>query len=826
MADRIDDLVGQEAYEQVIKLDKMMGDLVTKFDLTAKSALSMQAAIGDTKKINEIVSAQQRQSKSLDEIEKLEKKLTETMTLKAQLMQEIKLKQQEEVLNNKAFIKGAQAAEGSINQLRLQLNQATKAYDAMGKAERESGKGTTLLTNIQNTTTALKQLEANTGRFQRNVGNYTGATFQLTQVMRELPNFAQSAEIGIRSLSNNLPMLADSFGQVRKEAGGTLPALKIFGASLFSFAGLFPIVLGLLISYSSEIMDFVKGTDKASEATMKFREEMSKSIGTQIGEIERLSRALKSEELSNQAKLEIAKQLIETYPKTLANYTAEEIAAGKASKAIDTITQSLKDLAIAKAGQAELEKEAGKLWTQEQQREKLKLDLAKAQAEQTKADLAAERAIQTPPTSESGFRVYDAILKNQTKAENAVISIQEEMAKLDYEISQTNKSMDKLATNITKINRGAQRATPDLIPGGGGGTTTSGTTRTKAAPKEKREPDVLEKMQRNLAQLSLESKASMKEGIEDNMKEASKLMAAKLTELQKQVNENGLTLTIEWTNADKFEAFIENATPVMEAINGIVQNFQAATQDLVSIGTDKIQRDAEAELEAIDATTEAELEAIDRLTISETEREERKKKVEIEAETRRRNIERKKVQDLQKFARMQKAADVLAITSATALAVMKQLSVTPLPAGAPFVAAVAIAGAAQLAAVLARPLPQYELGTPEGGHIGGKAIVGEAGAELGIRPDGSMFLTPSKASIMDLPKRTEIIPHDITKDLLGATMVRLAQANQAVTLDMYQDELIEEFKRGTDKIANEIRKNRTNISIGSSFRDYVKYNQL
>jgi hypothetical protein len=137
-----------------------------------------------------------------------------------------------------------------------------------------------------------------------------------------------------------------------------------------------------------------------------------------------------------------------------------------------------------------------------------------------------------------------------------------------------------------------------------------------------------------------------------------------------------------------------------------------------------------------------------------------------------------------------------------------------------------ITGAVQLAKVLATPLPQYEFGTPEGGHTGGKAIVGEAGTELGRTPDGKLFLTPSKASIMDLPKRTEIIPHDITKDLLGATMVRLAQANTAVSLDMYQDELIEAFERGTDKITKAIYKNRTNISIGGSYRDYVKSNQL
>ena len=801
MADRIDDLVGQEAYEQVIKLDKMMGDLVTKFDLTAKSALSMQAAIGDTKSLAKLMEMYKKLQAQQEQNKQIEDKLEKTIRLKDAAIMEMNLAIQEQNKQTKATIQMNQAAEGSINQLRLQLNQATKAYDAMGKAERESGKGTTLLTNIQNTTTALKQLEANTGRFQRNVGNYTGATMQLTQVMRELPNFAQSAEIGIRSLSNNLPMLADSFGQVRKEAGGTLPALKIFGASLFSFAGLFPIVLGLLISYSSEIGNLLTGTEALTEAEkeqIKVKNEAARQVSSEIANAKVQLAIIMETSNSTKERSKAYDTLNATYPELLSNMTKEEALNGGIAASYEGLVIAIEKTIRKKSQYSLLEKEI---------------------TEQTRLQNEINRMM-NPAEGEFIYFSEDQLRKVQ--GELSVVN--DRIKQITKSIAQQNELdseyFGKRVTGTTKTTTGG---TTKAI------TTTGGTTRTKAEPKAKREPDVLEKMKTNLAQLSLESKASMKEGIEDNMNEASKLMAAQLTELQKKVNENGLTLTIEWTNADKFESFIENATPVMEAINGIVQNFQAATQDLVSIGTDKIQRDAEAELEAIDATTEAELEAIDRLTISETEREERKKKVETEAETRRRNIERKKVQDLQKFARMQKAADVLAITSATALAVMNTLADKKLIAlglNVPAAIAVGVAGAAQIAAVLAKPLPQYELGTPEGGHIGGKAIVGEAGTELGIRPDGSMFLTPSKASIMDLPKRTEIIPHDITKDLLGATMVRLAQANQAVTLDMYQDELIEEFKRGTDKIANEIRKNRTNISIGSSFRDYVKYNQL
>lgn len=67
----------------------------------------------------------------------------------------------------------------------------------------------------------LKRVDAALGQFNRNVGNYTGGMFglnaQVGQVLRELPNFAISAQTGIISLTNNLPYLADSIADVSKK---------------------------------------------------------------------------------------------------------------------------------------------------------------------------------------------------------------------------------------------------------------------------------------------------------------------------------------------------------------------------------------------------------------------------------------------------------------------------------------------------------------------------------------------------------------------------------------------------------------------------------
>jgi len=136
MADYIEgqDLVKQDAYDAVLKLDKMMGDLVAKFDLVAKSALHMNDTIVKSTSIPEVQQNQNTQKKNLDEIIKLEERLTKAVSDKGKVIELLRMELAKQNAANKDVVKGLQAQEGSINQLRLQLNHATKAYDAMSKA--------------------------------------------------------------------------------------------------------------------------------------------------------------------------------------------------------------------------------------------------------------------------------------------------------------------------------------------------------------------------------------------------------------------------------------------------------------------------------------------------------------------------------------------------------------------------------------------------------------------------------------------------------------------------------------------------------------------
>lgn len=76
---------------------------------------------------------------------------------------------EKEARNN---LKTQKENEGSLKSLRAELSNSTKAYDEMSKAERDGAKGQELRDHINAVTLQLKEAEAETQRFYRNVGNY------------------------------------------------------------------------------------------------------------------------------------------------------------------------------------------------------------------------------------------------------------------------------------------------------------------------------------------------------------------------------------------------------------------------------------------------------------------------------------------------------------------------------------------------------------------------------------------------------------------------------------------------------------------------------
>jgi len=75
--------------------------------------------------------------------------------------------------------------------------------------------------------------------------------------------------------------------------------------------------------------------------------------------------------------------------------------------------------------------------------------------------------------------------------------------------------------------------------------------------------------------------------------------------------------------------------------------------------------------------------------------------------------------------------------------------------------------AAQLAAVAAQPVPEFAEGTKGRKFKGGRAMVGERGTEKIITESGKVYYTPDTATLMDLPKGSQVIPnHALTQSEL------------------------------------------------------------
>jgi len=71
---------------------------------------------------------------------------------------------------------------------------------------------------------------------------------------------------------------------------------------------------------------------------------------------------------------------------------------------------------------------------------------------------------------------------------------------------------------------------------------------------------------------------------------------------------------------------------------------------------------------------------------------------------------------------------------------------------------------AQLAAIATQPVPEFAEGTKGKAFKGGKAMVGERGVEKVITESGKVYFTPPTATLVDLPKGSQVIPnHALSK---------------------------------------------------------------
>jgi hypothetical protein len=109
----------------------------------------------------------------------------------------------------------------------------------------------------------------------------------------------------------------------------------------------------------------------------------------------------------------------------------------------------------------------------------------------------------------------------------------------------------------------------------------------------------------------------------------------------------------------------------------------------------------------------------------------------------------------------EQAAAVARVVFETAAQVAKWSSN---PVTAPLAALTLAVQAAQIGFILAQPVPEFAEGTKGKPFKGGKAMVGERGVEKVVTESGKVYFTPPTATLVDLPKGSQVIPnHALSK---------------------------------------------------------------
>ncbi|WP_313234232.1 hypothetical protein [Sphingobacterium multivorum] len=165
-------------------------------------------------------------------------------------------------------------------------------------------------------------------------GGWNGLQNSINQLSRELPAFTFSLQTGFMAISNNIPMLADEIGKLKKQnaelvASGQkgVPVWKQLATSLFSWQTAMSVGITLLTVYGKEIANWISSLIKGKAAidiAKKSFETLNKAIednsfATAVQDISRLRNAVDMAKQGFVSK----KSVVEEYNKTIGRTTGQ-----------------------------------------------------------------------------------------------------------------------------------------------------------------------------------------------------------------------------------------------------------------------------------------------------------------------------------------------------------------------------------------------------------------------------------------------------------------------------------------------------------------------
>ena len=344
-------------------------------DATSQYAAEIERLHAENEKLVKSLDSVQKQLKNMKDAKNKDKNetvnLAQSYESLADLIKETGVNVEELLKSDRQLSiakKNGETANGSLagsyNKLYAQYNLVKNVLNAMGEEMRNNEavgkKWEAQALSLMNT---MKGMQEATGKHTLSVGDYTkafnGLSISTQQVLRELPTLANSWSQFFIAISNNVPIFVDNLKRVQQETGSWTVAMKGVLTSVFSWQTALLVVLTILPKIAKAIHDKKKAQDEDNATTKKQIEYLhlvheallasAKAETENISKLRTLVAIINDHNRAEQDRINAAQVLKKTYDEQLANYSAEEIALGKAKTSLDEITKSLVEQAKARA---------------------------------------------------------------------------------------------------------------------------------------------------------------------------------------------------------------------------------------------------------------------------------------------------------------------------------------------------------------------------------------------------------------------------------------------------------------------------------------------
>lgn len=458
-----------EAVKQLEQLQKLYETMLKRIEEGAKGLQKpLSEGGGATEEGRKKIDAYEKQVRSLARAE-VDLKLAMTDTAKEIAV--LKQQQTDQTRLNKLQAKLNNSMAGSYNALsaqyelnKIKMNNLSQSY----LENTEAGKR--LVKQTAEIYAAMDKYQKSTGKHTLSVGNYKqafdGLGFSVSQVARELPSLAISANTFFLAISNNIPMVIDEIQKLRAANEAAAKAgeaqVSITGKlikSMFSFNTVMVLVLTVFSLWGKDITNWIGSLftgKKRVESLTGSLKHMADAM--QNARLETAKETLKLNLLyktaTNNAKstnerTKAVKALKKEYPEYFKNLSDEEIKLGKASKAYKEATKAITENAKARAALDKITELQKEFIDTDQKRIGLLTKQVQAQGELAKAEqyTAKVSSTITATSTQAASQYYAATASNVNKLKDNIKEYGDEAEKLAKRQNILTKSME----NLTKL---------------------------------------------------------------------------------------------------------------------------------------------------------------------------------------------------------------------------------------------------------------------------------------------------------------------------------------------------------------------------------------